>query len=191
MDKASYSYLSIVHCRLKPDNRRPGDWNRKQRRTDQGQCSINYLRWDTACDIYVDVGLTQLGVLNYVTINNQTDHRRGTTSLPNFKIRLKAKSDETKSQQIATQLTDAIRSGRIGAGDTLPSERFLSEELGVNRKTVRAAYEQLAQQGLVETLGTSGRRVRGAGTKQAAKGPAKAGKGAAKGAPAKKSAKKG
>ena len=83
--------------------------------------------------------------------------------MPKLNIRLRATSTETRPQQIATQISDAIRSGRLRAGEMLPSERALGTQLGVNRKTVRAAYELLAEWRLVETLSTLGRQVRGRG----------------------------
>jgi hypothetical protein len=42
---------------------------------------------------------------------------------------------------------DAIRSGRLHAGDPLPSTRALADDLGVARGTVVAAYEQLIAEG--------------------------------------------
>ncbi|CAN5159541.1 MAG: winged helix-turn-helix domain-containing protein [Acidobacteriota bacterium] len=83
-------------------------------------------------------------------------------------IRLKANADASKPQQIAQQIGAAIESGKLKPGESLPSERALSEQLGVNRKTVRAAFAQLADERLIETAGTSNRRVRGGGKKSAA-----------------------
>lgn len=76
-------------------------------------------------------------------------------------IRLNPKSQETRPQQIAGQIAGAIESGKLSAGDTLPSERGLGEQLGVNRKTIRSAYQLLDRQKIIETMGTRGRRVRG------------------------------
>ena len=77
-------------------------------------------------------------------------------------IRIKANADATKPQQIAQQISAAIENGKLKPGDSLPSERALSEQLGVNRKTVRAAFAQLADDRVIETASTSNRRVRGA-----------------------------
>jgi GntR family transcriptional regulator / MocR family aminotransferase len=44
-------------------------------------------------------------------------------------------------------LRDAIRAGRLPAGEKLPSTRALAKDLGVARGTVLAAYEQLAAEG--------------------------------------------
>lgn len=44
-------------------------------------------------------------------------------------------------------------------GDKIPSERTLSEELGLSRMTVRKAIDQLVQLGVLERRGTSGTHV--------------------------------
>jgi GntR family transcriptional regulator len=50
-------------------------------------------------------------------------------------------------------LAARIERGDLAPGDRLPSERWLGEELGVSRTTVRRAVEELARQGLVEERG--------------------------------------
>jgi DNA-binding GntR family transcriptional regulator len=47
-------------------------------------------------------------------------------------------------------IADEIASGNLGPGDRLPSERDLTERLGVSRATVRRALGELAEDGLVE-----------------------------------------
>jgi DNA-binding GntR family transcriptional regulator len=103
--------------------------------------------------------------------------------MPKINIRLSAKSGDPKSQQIANQIAAAIQSGKFKPGDMLPTERALEEQVGVTRKVIRRAYQQLAERGMVETLGTVGRRVAGGGvakkagkaaTKKAAAGTKKA-----------------
>jgi GntR family transcriptional regulator len=59
--------------------------------------------------------------------------------------------------QIAERLLDKIESGSLTPGDRLPSERELSEKLGVNRLTLRRAFRVLEDQGLLV-------RRRGSGT---------------------------
>jgi GntR family transcriptional regulator len=51
--------------------------------------------------------------------------------------------------QIAESLLDQIESGELSPGDRLPSERELSEGLGVNRMTLRRALQLLEMQGLL------------------------------------------
>jgi GntR family transcriptional regulator/MocR family aminotransferase len=53
--------------------------------------------------------------------------------------------------QLASAIADAIRDGRLMPGDPLPGTRLLAEQLGVNRNTVIASYDELAAQGLVRT----------------------------------------
>jgi GntR family transcriptional regulator / MocR family aminotransferase len=43
--------------------------------------------------------------------------------------------------QVEAGLRSAIRSGRLAAGELLPSSRLLAEELGVSRGVVQGCYE--------------------------------------------------
>ena len=92
--------------------------------------------------------------------------------MPDLDIRIRAGSDETKTQQIFNQIASAILAGKFTRGDTITSERALAERLGVSRNIVRNAYRRLEEQGLVETFSTSGRRVRGAKKSRSAAGQA-------------------
>ena len=80
--------------------------------------------------------------------------------MPDLNIRIRAGSDETKTQQIFNQIASAILAGKFTRGDTITSERALAERLGVSRNIVRNAYRRLEEHGLIETISTSGRRVR-------------------------------
>jgi len=80
--------------------------------------------------------------------------------MPDLNIRIKPGADETKTAQIFNQIASAILAGKFNAGDPLVSERALAEQLGVSRNIVRNAYRRLEDEGLVETAGTSARRVR-------------------------------
>lgn len=51
---------------------------------------------------------------------------------------------------ILTQLEEQIRSDAFGAGEKLPSERFLAQHYGVSRNVVREALRTLSERGLVE-----------------------------------------
>ncbi len=54
-------------------------------------------------------------------------------------------------RQIVRQVTDAIASKRLKAGERLPSHRELAEQLVVAPLTVKKAYDELESQGLIET----------------------------------------
>jgi len=60
-------------------------------------------------------------------------------------------------KQIANYMEMRIMNGEYPSGTCLPSERFLASELGVNRGTVIAAYDELHAAGLIT-------RVKGIGT---------------------------
>jgi GntR family transcriptional regulator len=55
--------------------------------------------------------------------------------------------------RVYLELTKEIEGGRLQPGDRLPSERWLCDELGVSRATVRRAIEELVADGLVEARG--------------------------------------
>ena len=62
-------------------------------------------------------------------------------------------------RQLEQELREAIRSGRLASGSTLPSTRALAEQLAVSRGIVVEAYEQLAAEGyLVSRPGGATRR---------------------------------
>ena len=61
--------------------------------------------------------------------------------------------------RIGKAVTDAIKRGRLVAGDALPSTRALAEQLGVHRKTVVAAYRELAREGWLTTMPAVGTSV--------------------------------
>jgi GntR family transcriptional repressor for pyruvate dehydrogenase complex len=66
--------------------------------------------------------------------------------------------------------TEAISSqilhGRLAAGDRLPTERELAEQLGVSRTVLREALSSLEALGLLETRGTRGRWVAAGGSSE-------------------------
>ena len=63
-------------------------------------------------------------------------------------------------EQIAAQIADAILDGAFPPGSTLPPERDLAEQLGVNRTSLRQGLARLQQMGLVEARQGSGTVVR-------------------------------
>lgn len=54
-------------------------------------------------------------------------------------------------QQIAEQIRQAMLKGDLSEGEALPSVRALSSDLSVSVITVKKAYDQLVEQGLVVT----------------------------------------
>src|SRR5438270_4743059 len=54
--------------------------------------------------------------------------------------------------QLADQIRYAAASGRLHAGEPLPSLRPLAEELRINRNTIAKAYAELESQGIIETI---------------------------------------
>ena len=58
--------------------------------------------------------------------------------------------------QLSGQLREAVRQGRIGAGDRLPSTRAFATALGVSRTVVTDAYAQLYAEGWLEGRRGSG-----------------------------------
>lgn len=54
-------------------------------------------------------------------------------------------------QQIADGIIREIRRGRLKPGDPLPGSRILAADLGLNRKTVVTAYEELIAEGWLDT----------------------------------------
>jgi GntR family transcriptional regulator/MocR family aminotransferase len=61
--------------------------------------------------------------------------------------------------QIAHAIAAEIQRGRLRAGDALPSTRKLATELDTHRKTVTAAYRELASQGWIAITPAKGARV--------------------------------
>ena len=74
-------------------------------------------------------------------------------------LHLDASSGAPLYQQLAQALTQAIRAGTYRPGQALPSERTLSDELGVSRVTARKAIERLVELGLVMRRRGSGNYI--------------------------------
>lgn len=62
-------------------------------------------------------------------------------------------------KQIADFVEQGISTGEYSSESMLPSERVLAKELGVNRSTVVAAYDELQSHGIVERKKGSGTRI--------------------------------
>ncbi|MDF9799272.1 GntR family transcriptional repressor for pyruvate dehydrogenase complex [Catalinimonas alkaloidigena] len=70
---------------------------------------------------------------------------------------------EKPVDKIIQQIKELISSGQLKPGDKLPSERALSELLGVGRSHVRDAIRKLEFYGILKTLPQSGTVVAGLG----------------------------
>lgn len=70
---------------------------------------------------------------------------------------------ETPVDKIIAQIKDLITSGQLKPGDKLPSERKLSERLGIGRTNVREAIRKLEFYGILKTMPQSGTIVAGMG----------------------------
>jgi GntR family transcriptional regulator/MocR family aminotransferase len=105
-----------------------------------------------------------------------------------LKLKVNARSGESGSAQVAQQLREMINAGRLKAGDVMPSEDGLAEQMGVGRKIVRAAYGTLVDEGLLLRDFPRNKRVAGegkaakAGGKASGKARASAGKSGGKSA---------
>lgn len=65
------------------------------------------------------------------------------------------------SQAVSAAVLDRIRAGEFGPGDRLPTEKFLMEEYGVGRNSIREAVQALVTLGLVEVRPGRGATVIG------------------------------
>ena len=65
-------------------------------------------------------------------------------------ISVNLQSDVPLYTQLTNQIIEGIASGRLAPGESLPSVRSLSSDLGINMHTVNKAYAILKQDGFVE-----------------------------------------
>lgn len=63
-------------------------------------------------------------------------------------------------EEIASEISEKIRSGELKAGDRLPSERTLAEKYGVSRAVIRESLRALEMTGCVESRVGAGTRIR-------------------------------
>ena len=68
-----------------------------------------------------------------------------------FGIALDRASRRSLALQLADGLRKAVVSGELGRGARLPPSRELAAELGISRRLVTDAYEQLTGEGYFET----------------------------------------
>ena len=65
-------------------------------------------------------------------------------------------SDEPIYQQIISQIKAQIISGKLAAGDALPSMRLLATQLRISVITTKRAYEELERDGYIEAIASKG-----------------------------------
>ncbi|MGL1887815.1 MAG: PLP-dependent aminotransferase family protein [Reichenbachiella sp.] len=75
-------------------------------------------------------------------------------------LKIDLHSNRAKYLQIADAITKEIIGQRIKSGNKLPSSRSLADLLGLNRKTVLQAYDELIAQGWIEIVPSKGSFVK-------------------------------
>lgn len=65
-------------------------------------------------------------------------------------------ADKPLYLQLADCVSNAIQKGQLEVAEKLPGTRIMAEYLGIHRKTVVAAYEELQAQGWIEMKGSVG-----------------------------------
>jgi GntR family transcriptional regulator / MocR family aminotransferase len=80
---------------------------------------------------------------------------------PELLVRLDRSAREPLRAQLEASLREAIRGGRLRAGERLPSSRVLARELGVSRGMVQDCYGQLLAEGYLTSHTGSATRVAG------------------------------
>src|SRR6516162_4770595 len=78
---------------------------------------------------------------------------------PELLVRLHRSASQPLRAQLEASLREAIRGGRLRAGERLPSSRELARELGVSRGMVQECYGQLLAEGYLASRAGSATRV--------------------------------
>jgi GntR family transcriptional regulator / MocR family aminotransferase len=78
---------------------------------------------------------------------------------PELLVRLDRSAAEPLRTQLEASLREAIRGGRLRAGERLPSSRELAHDLGVSRGLVQDCYSQLLAEGYLTSRTGSATRV--------------------------------
>src|ERR1700690_3952407 len=86
---------------------------------------------------------------------------------PGLLVRLDRSASQPLRAQLEASLREAIRGGRLRAGERLPSSRELARELGVSRGMVQDCYGQLLAEGYLISRTGSATRVAGISGQQA------------------------
>jgi GntR family transcriptional regulator/MocR family aminotransferase len=91
---------------------------------------------------------------------------------PGLLVRLDRSASQPLRAQLEASLREAIRGGRLRAGERLPSSRELARALGVSRGMVQDCYGQLLAEGYLSSRTGSATRVAGVSGQQAGDQPA-------------------
>jgi GntR family transcriptional regulator / MocR family aminotransferase len=86
---------------------------------------------------------------------------------PEVLLTLDRDSQVSLRAQLEDQFRQAIRAGRLGAGERVPSSRALAKALGLSRGLVQECYAQLQAEGYLVTRGGSATRVAAAASRVA------------------------
>jgi GntR family transcriptional regulator / MocR family aminotransferase len=78
---------------------------------------------------------------------------------PELPLRLDRQAAEPLRLQLERELREAIRTGRLVAGERLPSSRVMAAELGISRGLVLECYSQLQAEGFLTSRTGSATRV--------------------------------
>src|SRR5580704_11289965 len=78
---------------------------------------------------------------------------------PGLMVRLDRSASQPLRDQLEASLREAIRDGRLLAGERLPSSRELAHTLGVSRGMVQECYGQLLAEGYLTSRTGSATRV--------------------------------
>jgi GntR family transcriptional regulator / MocR family aminotransferase len=90
---------------------------------------------------------------------------------PELLVRLDRSARQPLRAQLEASLREAIRSGRLRAGERLPSSRGLAREIGVSRGMVQDCYGQLLAEGYLISRTGSATRVAGISGQEAGDRP--------------------
>lgn len=63
--------------------------------------------------------------------------------------------------QVVRHFKERIATGKLNAGDSIPSRRELAGQLNINPNTAQKAYKEMEEQGLIVTEGNSPSRITG------------------------------
>ncbi len=74
----------------------------------------------------------------------------------NFTPKLKPRSEKPLYEQIYLYIASEIKSGKIEAGERLPSKKSIASHLGVSVNTIETAYSILVQEGYVRSIPRKG-----------------------------------